>query len=193
MENQRSSAELSYKTRKTIFMCFSLACFIAAVVCLIVDLAISKRITWATYPLVSIAFGWAVLTPLLAKKHGVALMLCSLTLFNLPYLFLMSKITPATDWFVPVGLPSAVAGVVSVWLLLLLFRYVKIKMWYKASIAIFWCGVVASTVINYYVNKYEGADPFSLSTILSASLCIIASAALGIIGYKKPKQKKLNV
>ena len=98
------------KRKKILFMAYSLACFAAACTCLIVDLAVNGRITWALYPLLSIAFGWAAFSPLFAKKHKTVLVLGSFTVLILPYLNLLSKITPVTDWFMPVGLPSAVAG-----------------------------------------------------------------------------------
>jgi len=122
----------------------------------------------------------------------VALSLCTFTVLTLPYLYVLSKITPVTDWFMPVGLPSAVAGIVSVWLLFLLFRYIKINVWYKEAISVFWLGAVVTPVINYFADIYVGDSPFNWDTVLTAFACIVASAVLGILGYNKSKQKPEN-
>ena len=177
----------SSKNRKLIFMIFSLFCFIAAAVCLIVNMAIDRQLTWAAYPLISILFGWAVLSPLLIKKHGMILLLCSLTLLNLPYLYFMSKITPVTDWFLPLGLPSAIAGIITCWLLLLLFRYIKINVWYKAAFTTFWIGIVIASVINYFADIYIGNDPFQWNMLLNIFVSVIVVALLGTLGYTKSK------
>ena len=182
--------ELSTKNRKIIFFCFSLACFIAAGVCIIVNIAIERQITWAAYPLISIPLGWAVLSPILIKKRGIALSLCSLTLICLPYLYFLSGITPATDWFMPLGLPSAAAGIVSAWVLFVLFRFVRISGWYKAAISTFWFGAIIDPIIDYFLDIYLGSDPFLWERILSAFACIVATAVLGIIGYGKSKERK---
>ena len=179
--------DISPKNRKFIFMSFSLACFVAAGVCLIVNIAIDQKITWAAYPLISILFEWAVCSPVLVKKHGIALLLSSLTLLNLPYLYFLSKITPVTDWFIPLGLPSAIVGILSVWIMYILFCHTKISTWYKAALSVFWFGVVVALVINYFVDIYVGDDPFPWYRLLSAFMCAAAAAALGITGYKRDK------
>lgn len=180
------------KNRKLLFMVFTLTCFVAAGVCLIVDAAINKQITWAAYPLLSLVFGWAVLSPLLIKKHGIILSLCALTLLVLPYLYFMSKITPVTDWFMPLGLPLAISGLIALWLLYPLYRYTKINVWYKSAISVFLLCVVYSPVVNYFVDGYLGVEPFGWDRYLSIFSCIVASAVLGIMGYVKSNSKAVN-
>ncbi|MCL2814680.1 MAG: DUF6320 domain-containing protein [Oscillospiraceae bacterium] len=174
--------------KKLIFMVYSLSCVAAAVVCLIVNLATDQKITWAAYPLLSIAFGWALFLPLLAKKHKIILLLSALTLLTLPYLLLLSRITSVTGWFIPVGLPSAVIGIIAAWILVPLYLYTKMNILYKAAISLFVIGFIANTVINYYVDIYTGADPFMWSRFLSTFSCLIGSAVFGILGYTKPKK-----
>jgi len=176
--------ELSPKMRKLIFMSFSLLCFIAVGVCLIVNTAIDRQITWAAYPLISIPFGWAIISLLLVKKYGTALLLCSLTLLSLPYLYFLSKITPVTDWFLPLGVPSAAAGIITCWILFFLFRYIKINIWYKAAFSIFWLGAVVAPVINYFADIYVGDAPFQWYRLLSVFVSIIAAAVVGMLGKR---------
>ena len=179
--------------RKLLFMSFTLVCFIAAGVCLIVNMAINQQITWAAYPLLSILFGWAVLSPLLIKKHGPVLHLSALTFLIFPYLYLLSNITPVSDWFRPIGLPAAIAGVIAIWILYPLFRYAKINILYKSAIAVFLLGVIISPVIEYFVDIYLGDNPFAWYRFINIFACFVASAVLGIWGYAKSKQASSNI
>ena len=190
MEKIKALEALSSKMRKLIFMSFSLLCFIAAGVCLIVNIAIDRQITWAAYPLISIPFGWAVLAPVLVKNRGMTFLLCSLSLLAFPYLYFLSKITPVTDWFLPLGLPSAVAGVITCWFMFFLFCFIKTNIWYKAAISVFWLGVIVSSIINYFVDIYVGDNPFRWNNLLNIFACVIAAAVLGILGYSKSNPAK---
>jgi hypothetical protein len=175
------------KNKTLILMLFTLACFVAAGACLIVDMATNQQITWAFCPFLSIAFGWAVLSPLSLKKHGLLLSLGAVTLLILPYLYLLGKITTTMDWFVPVGLPSAIAGIIALWVLFLLFRFAKMNIWGKLAISIFISGVVISPVVNYFVDMHMGQNPFSWDIFLTIMVAVIVSAVLGILGYMKLK------
>lgn len=180
------------KNRKLFFLIFTLICFIAIGVSLIVDVAINKQVTWAMYPLISVVFGWALLSSLLAKKHGIFLSLTSLTLLILPYLYFLSQITPVTDWFIPVGLPSAIAGIVAIWILFLLFRFTKINIWYKSAITVFILCVGISPAFNYFMDIYMGYEPFTLDRVISVFSCIIVTAVIGIVGYIKSNNSAKN-
>lgn len=179
------------KNRKLIFMLFSLACFIAMGVCLIVDVAITHTITWAAYPLLSIPFGWMIPSSLLMKKHGIILCPCVLTILGLPYLYLLEKLTPVSDWFFPLGLPSAITGILLGWAIYGLFRFIKINIWYKAAISVLLAGVIASPVINHFVDAFTGTGPSFLSYFINIFSCVVAASVLGIIGYRK-KQSENN-
>ncbi|MDR1034237.1 MAG: DUF6320 domain-containing protein [Bifidobacteriaceae bacterium] len=176
------------KSNKLIFTVFTLACFVAMGVCLIVDIATNQHVTWALCPLLSVAFGWAVLSPLTAKKHGVLFSLGVLTVLILPYLYVLSKITATTDragWFVPIGLPSAIAGIVALWILFLLFRFAKVNVWGKLAVSVFLLGAVIAPVVSYFVDTHMGQNPFTWDMLLTVVVAVVVSVVLGIVGYVK--------
>jgi len=183
---------MMFKNRKLIFILFTLVCFIAMGVCLIVDMAITHRITWSAYPLLSIPFGWIAVSSLLIKKYGKVLCPCVLTLSVLPYLYFIEKITPVSDWFLPLGLPSAVTGIIVGWIIYFLFRFIKISIWYKAAISIFLAGVIASPIINHFVNAFAQIEPSFLNSFINIFSCILVSAMLGILGYRKSKARTMG-
>ena len=190
MSDQNISGEVLSKKRKLIFVSFSILCLVSAAVCLIVNFAVSRQITWAKFPLFSVPFGWVLLSSLFAEKHRMVLLLCSLSLLILPYLYFISKITPVTDWFLPIGLPAAAAGIISCWLMFFLFRFARISGWYKAAVSVFWLGVIVTPVINYYVNIYSGSDPFKWYELINVVSCAAAAIVLLKTGRRKPKSSR---
>ena len=182
-----------YNYRKLILVAFSVCCLIAILTCVIVNVAIDRQITWSAYPIISVPLGWLVLTPLLVRKHGVVLSICSLMVFTIPFLFLIEKITPGGSWFLPIGIPSAIAGAITVWAVYLLFRFLRINMWYKSAIAVFFVGVVTSPAINYFVDIYLYTKPMWLSTILEIASCVAVSALLFSVGFMKSKAKETTI
>ena len=174
------------KNKKIWIMVFALCCFIGIGTCLIVNLAINGKITWGMYPLVTIPFGFLILLPLFSRKNRIAITLCAVTVLVFPFLLFLSKITPIKDWFTPLGLPIAIAGLILLWILYFLLRFIKINAWYKASIVIFLCGAIMSPTINYFINKSGIAKGNGLlNTVINIFSCVALSAACGIYGYTK--------
>jgi hypothetical protein len=182
-----------HNIRKLILVSFSVACIIAIVVCIIVNVAMDKQITWSAYPILSVPFGWLVFSPLLIKKHGILFSILSLMLFTLPFLFLLEKITPVGNWFAPLGIPSAAVGIITIWAIYFLFRFFRINLWYKSAVTVFLVGVIANPIINYYVNMFLYSEQKLISTIISAVSCLILSVIIGIRGYKSNKAKSAYI
>ena len=178
------------KSRKLIFLSFSFACVISIVVCIIVDFAINGHSTWSAYSILSVPFGWLIVSPTIIKKRGIILSLCSLTLFVLPFLYLLERITPVTNWFAPVGIPSAAVGIPTIWVIYLLFRFLKINLWYKSAIAVFLTGVIANPLIGYYVDMYLFSKMQLLNTAINGAVCLGVSVVLFLQGMKKATAKK---
>jgi len=166
---------------KILLIIFSLLCFIAAGTCAIVNFAINRQITWAAYPLISIALGWVVAAPLFFKKLIASL--CALTA-TVPYLYCMDKLTPGPDWFGKLGLPIALVGIVFSWAAYLLFRFAKINAWYKTAIVLLAAGVVVNPAIDYIVGETS-----ALNLSISIFSGLFMSAIFCIIGYIRNKAK----
>lgn len=166
---------------KIIFSVFTICCFIAIGTCIIVNYAIDQRITWAAYPILSVPVGWLIVTPTLFRKYIGSL--CALTLSVIPFLYLLERITPVPDWFYPIGLPAAIAGIVVIWVIYLLFRYIKMSLWYKFAITVFLCGVTDNLIINQFVDAFLNTKTAHLQYFISIFSYAVATALLFILGY----------
>ena len=172
---------------KVMFLVFTISCLVAVGTCVIVNYAIDQQITWAAYPILSVPVGWLIVTPAIFRK--LLLSQCMFTLSAIPFLFFLERITPATDWFIALGLPAAVAGILFIWLDYLLFRYIKINIWFKVSITILLCGVLDNLVINHFVDLYHSTTtPFLQYFISSFSYAIVVIVFL-ILGWIKSRPK----
>ena len=160
----------------------SLLCLLAAGICVIVNFAVNRQLTWAAYPLISILLGWVVAAPLLFKK--LVLALCALTAAIGPYLYCMDRLTRGPGWFVRLGLPIAAIGVAFLWLIYLLFRFVKIGAWYKTAIVALLAGVVVSPAIDLVTGETN-----ALNLAINIFSGLFMAAIFWIIGYVRNKAK----
>ena len=179
---------VDFKNNKLLFMLFSFICFLAIGTCVIVDFSINRRITFALYPILAVSFGWLVISPVFFRKHAIAVFVLTTSVF--PFLYLMNEITPEPDWFVGLGLPTAITGVILFWFILLLSRFIKLSAWFKASIALLVSGLIADPIIDNIVNRFLGAQPSILNRVINIFSYTAASALLAIVGYTRWAAKK---
>lgn len=101
---------------------YSLTLFIGIMVCLICDIAISGTLTWSLIPISSIAYAWAVSFPIIILgKRGIFTGLLSLTVFTVPYLFVLSRLTGVTG-VLSIGTAMAFVSILFLWIIAVLCK-----------------------------------------------------------------------
>jgi hypothetical protein len=181
------------KAGKIGFLLFTLACIIGIGTCLIVDFALNRAVTWSWYPLLSVPFGWIVLSPaMLSRKHKLVLSMLTFSVAVLPYLYYLAKLTPGEDWFPGLGLPIAVPFVAALWIMAVIMRF-KFSGWFKAAIAMFLFGVLADACAEYFVSQFTGASLFTLDNIISFFSSCAATVLLVIIGVGRRQKAKAEL
>jgi len=173
---------LRRKDLKLYFHIFSILCFIAIGVCIIVNYSIDRSFTWSLYPIISVIFGWVVSIPIFFKKYVLSISIISL--LTIPFLFVIDMITPIPSWFMGIGVPAAITGIVILWLTYLLFRYLKINLFYKFAISPCITGLVSNIIITHYVDAFCGSSSV-LQNIINSFSYVLAAAILVFIGYTK--------
>jgi len=178
------------KYGKLLFQIFSLLCFVAIGVCFICDFAINKMMVWSGYPIISILFAFAAMSPLfLTKRNKILFSLVIMTITTIPFLYLLERLTPIKHWFLNLGVPIAIISIVAVWILFFIIKFLKINKWYLWAIAIFLFGVVVSTTVKYFVSSFLKTNFYSLDNFISFLSCIAATILLVIIGHSKQQNK----
>jgi len=189
-KNTVTKKMLSSINKKIVLLVFTILCFASILTCVIVNVAIDQRITWAGYTILSVPVGWLIISPSIFKKYTLSL--CVLTVLTIPYLFFLERITPVSSWFIDLGLPSAIVGAILLWILYLLFRYIKINLWYKLAITIFLCGVVDILFISRFVNAHLSTETSFIEYFINISSYTIVFALLLILGFMKTRQKHIK-
>jgi len=173
------------KNQQLWLMIFTVLCVIALGTCIIVDFAINNAITWGKTPVLSIVFGYLIITPMFAKKHKIELSLCMLTITILPFLYFMEKSVPVKGWFYSIAWPTSVVSMVGAWLTYMICRFFKINWWYKSAILIFMWGAIISPIINHIA---DGLPYISFQNFINLFSSLVISAVLGICGYIRTKK-----
>ena len=106
---------------------FSMLFLTGIMICLICNLAVSGRLTWSPIPVSSIIFAWLVLLPgTLFGKKGIVMSCASLSVFLIPYLFLLSRLVEVKQVF-SVGVRIGAVSVLFLWVMVIIFGRVRRK------------------------------------------------------------------
>ena len=154
-------------------------------VCLICDLARSGRFTWSLIPVLSIAFAWVISVPsIILGKKGLFVSLISVSIFTIPYLFLLSRILHVKEVF-SIGGTLAAASVVFLWVIAAVFKLIgKARAW-AALGTVFLLSMVFHFVINALLCKLIAEPMFDLWDLLSVFLLLILAFLSFLRDYAK--------
>ncbi len=100
---------------------FSVILFIGILVCVICDIAVSGSLSWSPIPITSIIFVWLISFPgIMFGKKGIIKSLISLSVFVVPYIYLLSYLIKIKTVF-EIGSVMAIASVAFLWLIFTVF------------------------------------------------------------------------
>ena len=147
---------------------FSVTLLTGIMVCLICNLALSGNLTWSLIPISSIVFAWVISFPsIILGKRGIIVSLLSLSVFIVPYLFLLSRFIKAKEVF-SVGAVMVAASIVFLWIIVGVFiRVGKIRKLIALGIA-FLLAVPFVFVVNVILSKMR-LNHFSCGMPVEAS------------------------
>jgi hypothetical protein len=175
--------------KKFVFMVFSIVCFAVIGVCLIINVSISRVITWAFYPIISILFGWAITITAILKERGK--LIYSLLVSNillLPYLFILEKITGVNGWFINLGLPLAVTVMITMWAFYFIYTKLKLNIMFMTAILVFLIGVVFNIIVTLFSLNFANVEYNIFPEFISVFVCLIISIIYFIFGMLKRKK-----
>lgn len=175
-------------TKNTIIsMLFTVTLLVGIMVCLICNIAISKNLTWSLIPVSSIVFAWVIAIPsILLGKRGVKVSLVSLSVFTIPYLFLLSRLIRVHEVF-SIGAVIAVISIIFMWIIAaVLFRLGTAKKFIGSGIA-FLLAIPFTFIINIILSKIIGEPVIDVWDMLTAFILLILAFVSFICDYAKKK------
>lgn len=174
---QRAAGGKIASLRSTLAAAFSLLLLLGALVCLICDLALSGGLSWSPIPLCSILLAWLVLIPLVRYgRKGITGALAALSLFILPFLYVMSRLTGSGLVF-SIGARVCPFSLAYLWGVYLLFRGLGERRLLAAAFSLLLAAPLCAA-IEIGVSSVLSIPPFDRWDILSAAVLLAAAAAL---------------
>lgn len=164
---------------------FTVTLFIGIVVCLTCDIAISGHLTWSLIPISSIAFAWVVSFPgMILGKKGIVVSLISLSIFVIPYLYLLSILIKVHEIF-SIGTAMAVPSLVFLWLVSAIFhRMEKTRKFAALGISLL-TAVPFVFIINGILSKMIGEPILDVWDVLTIFILLVLAFVCLVSDYRK--------
>ena len=154
-------------------------------VCLICNIEISGNLTWSLIPVSSIVFAWVISFPsIIWGKRGIIVSLISLSVFAIPYLFLLGSLLKTEEVF-SVGAMIAVASIVFLWIIVAVFKHIERKL--VALGTTFLLTIPLNIIVNVILSKMIEEPVFDVWDMMSTFILLILAFVSFICDYAKKK------
>ncbi len=164
---------------------FSATLLIGIMVCLICNIAISGNLTWSLIPVSSIVFAWVISFPsIILGKRGIIVSFISLSVFIVPYLFLLGSLLKVKEVF-SVGAVIAVTSIVFLWIIVAVFKRIKSKL--VALGTTFLSTIPYMIIVNVVLSKMIDEPVLDVWDMLSIFMLLILAFVSFICDYAKKK------
>ncbi len=166
---------------------FSVTLLIGIMVCMICNIAISGNLSWSLIPVSSIVFAWVISFPaIILGKRGIIISFISLTIFVIPYLFLLSRIIKVKEVF-SVGAVMAIIAIVFLWIIAVIFKRIgKTSKLIASGIACL-TGIPFLFIINAVLSRMIAEPVCDMWDMLSVFILVTAAFGFFICDYAKRK------
>ena len=168
---------------------FTVTMIIGIMVCCICDIAITGALTWSLTALSSIIFAWIISFPIiLSGKRGILGAILSLSIFIIPFLYIMSILVNNTAVF-RIGSIVSIPALIYMWTVYALYtRFGNRKM--LATGISFFLAVPFMFSVNMLLWKMIAEPILDIWDILSAF--ILLTAAFSFIFWDYARNRKIS-
>lgn len=178
--------ENNMKKNVIISIIFSAILLIGLMVCTICDVAISGNLTWSLIPISSIIFTWVVSFPIIILgKKGILGSLMSISIFIIPYLYILSSLIKAKAVF-SIGAIMALISIMYMWFIFWIFSRLKIRKLFATGIT-FLLSIPYMLLINVILSRMISEPIVDVWDILSIFILLIFSFVFFVWDYAKNK------
>lgn len=168
-------------------MALAITCAIAIVVCLIVNIAVNRTLSWSLIPTAAILFGYAgIYTLAKSKKNRLvkALFCCSVLvvpLLAVIQITLYYRMAIGTIWFWKYALPITILWLGIVWFTVFCHRILKLNIFFSLSVLSF-LSAVGSGLTNYFAGDYSNLGEMMVDFFFTGLGGTIAGIVFLILG-----------
>ena len=147
--------------------------------------AISGNLTWSFIPVSSIIFAWVISFPsIIWGKRGIIVSLVSLSVFIVPFLFLLGILLKTKEVF-SVGAVTAAVSIVFLWIIVAVFKCIERKL--AALGTTFLSAIPLMIIVNVILSKMIEEPVLDVWDVLSVFMLLILAFVSFICDYAKKK------
>ncbi|MCI9050434.1 MAG: helix-turn-helix domain-containing protein [Lachnospiraceae bacterium] len=166
---------------------FSITLLTGIMVCLICNIAISGNLTWSLIPVSSIVFAWVISFPsIILGKRGIIISLISLSVFIIPYLFLLSSFLKVKEIF-SIGTVMAVISIIFLWIIVAIFSRIGETSKLVILGITFLLAIPFMFIVNIILSKMIAEPIFDVWDMLSIFILLILAFISFLCDYAKKK------
>lgn len=177
--------ENNVKKNVIISILYSAVLLTGIMVCFICNLAVSGTLTWALIPISSIVFAWIISFPgILLGKRGILVSLLALSVFIIPYLYLLGSFIKVREVF-SIGAAMAVVSIVFLWILAAVFIRIGKKRKLIALGITFILTIPFMIIINVILSRMIEEPVLDVWDMLTAFLLLIFAFVSFLCDYAK--------
>lgn len=165
---------------------YTVTMIIGILVCCICDIAISGTLTWSLITLSSILIAWIVSFPvILLGKRGILISLVSLSIFIIPFMYILSILINVKEIF-RIGAIMSIIALVFLWVIFMLYHRLNDRKLLATGIT-FLSAIPFTLLVNITLSKIIGEPVIDIWDILSVFILLIAGVAFIIGDYARRK------
>ena len=189
MKNYEQKTDKNNITKNMVIpILFSATLLTGIMVCIICNIAISGNLTWSLIPVSSIIFAWLIFFPgIVLRKNKIIASLISLSIFIIPYLFLLGNLIKTKEVF-SVGAVIAVPSIIFLWIIIAIFNYIGKTRKLLALGIIFLLAIPFMFIINIILSKMIAEPVLDIWDILSGFILLILAFISFICGYARKRK-----
>lgn len=161
---------------------FTVIMIIGMLVCGICDLATTGSLTWSLITLSAILFAWAIAFPILLwGKKGIFGGMLSLSIFIIPFLYIMSILIKSVSLF-RIGAIMSIFALIYMWVIYALYIHFRKRKMLATGIT-FFLAIPFMVLVNMTLSKMIAEPIFTIWDMLSAFLLLVIAFAFMIGDY----------
>lgn len=169
---------------------FSVVLLLGIIVCSICDMAMSKEFTWSLYPISAIIFTWLIFIPIIKfGKKGIVLSLISLSVFIIPFIFILNAIIGNPNLLVAIGIRMSLIAIAFLWLVYFIFRFLRNRFFIATAISLLLVIPLCLT-INVSLSAFISEPFIDIWDMITFGAVIIGAVILFIIEYARKNHCK---
>lgn len=188
--SRKSADQRVKKLWDILFIGMSAGFFLAAIVCLICNFAVSGELSWSRIVLASLIAAWGILTPLFrAQKKRICKSLLALSLMIFPYLAVLNVLLQV-PLLRTMGMCIAIAALLGIWGLYGILTHVWSRKKYFALSLICFLMFAEEYGINRIIDEYIKRTHIeqSFNQLNALIILILAVSFLGISYFRERRK-----